>query len=401
MRSKLESSAWPSDSVAEALATYARTEPAIHAWVEVNPQAPTGSGVLQGLPFGVKDIIETAGLATEYGSTLFKGRKGTEDAAIVANLRNLGGVLFGKTHTTAFASFDPAPTRNPRNPAHTPGGSSSGSAAAVAAGVTPFALGTQTLGSIIRPASFCGITGFKPTFGALPTEGVLPFAPSLDTVGLLAENIAMCVRVWTALGFSDYTETFPARFAVVLDLPPVETKMQQAFDCVLERLRTFHAVESIRLPKPYEHLLAAARLVNDYEGSRSHYGRWKTFDLLIGEKLAALVQRGMQISEAEYKEACHLLKETGTAMDTVFSSFPILLTPATPGPAPLGLESTGDPIMNAVWTALGTPAVTIPMPIASQELPLGLQLIAARRNDGMLLKVASTVEELLRNQIPE
>src|SRR5262245_18143734 len=176
------------DSVAAARDAYGATEAMIHAWVEVNPQPPLGDGPLNGIPFGVKDIFETTMLRTEYGSPLYRSRRGSCDAAIVSNLRELGAVLFGKTHTTAFAYFDAAPTRNPRNPAHTPGGSSSGSAAAVAAGVVPFALGSQTMGSIIRPASFCGITGFKPTFGTLPVDGVLPFAPSVDTVGLLAEN---------------------------------------------------------------------------------------------------------------------------------------------------------------------------------------------------------------------
>ena len=161
--------------VAEAMRVYNATESQIHAWVEVNPQEPLGDGPLDGIPFGVKDIFETTGLATEYGSALYLGRKGTFDAEIVTTLRELGGVLFGKTQTTAFASFDPSPTRNPHNLTHTPGGSSSGSAAAVAAGVVPFALGTQTMGSVIRPASFCGVVGFKPTFGKLPVHGVLPF----------------------------------------------------------------------------------------------------------------------------------------------------------------------------------------------------------------------------------
>src|SRR4051794_24656245 len=171
--------------VRAALDAYARTEPSIQAWVEVNPQEALGDGLLNGIPFGVKDILETTGFATEYGSPLYAGRQGNCDATIVTRLREAGGILFGKTRTTAFAYFDPAPTRNPRDPAHTPGGSSSGSAAAVAAGVVPFALGSQTMGSIVRPASFCGIVGFKPTFGTLPVDGVLPFAPSLDTVGFL------------------------------------------------------------------------------------------------------------------------------------------------------------------------------------------------------------------------
>ena len=164
------------------------------------PQTPTGTGALSGIPFGVKDIIETKGLATEYGSAIYKGRIGTDDAAIVRQLRQRGGVLLGKTHTTAFAYTTPAPTHNPRNLADTPGGSSSGSAAAVAAGMVPVAIGTQTGGSTIRPASFCGVTGFKTSYGLLPMEGVFPFAKSLDTLGFFTHTAADMLAFWEAIG---------------------------------------------------------------------------------------------------------------------------------------------------------------------------------------------------------
>jgi Asp-tRNA(Asn)/Glu-tRNA(Gln) amidotransferase A subunit family amidase len=300
--------------------------------------------------------------------------------------------MFGKTQTTAFAWFDPAPTRNPRNPAHTPGGSSSGSAAAVAAGVVPMALGTQTMGSIIRPASFCGVTGFKPTFGALPADGVLPFAPSLDTVGLLAESAALCARVWSALGLATQVDT-PLKFAVPVGLPSVSPEMDRAFDDAVRRLRTVWAVETIDLPEPYADILSSARMVNDFEGARSHHERWREFGDRIGEKLATLVARGIQISEEEHREKLHYIRAAGGAVSEIFEEFPVLLTPAAPGAAPEGLATTGDPVMNAVWTALGTPAVTVPMPLTG-GLPLGLQLIAAPHSDFMLLKAASAVEEL-------
>src|SRR5262245_15125742 len=172
----------------------------IQAWVQVQPQQPTGDGPLSGIPFGAKDIMETRGLATEYGSPIYKGRMGTEDAAIVRELRGRGAVLMGKTHTTAFAHRDPAPTHNPRNLEHTPGGSSSGSAAAVAAGMIPFALGTQTRGSVLRPASYCGVTGFKGTYGLVSLEGVLPFAESLDTLGFFTHTPADMLALWQAMG---------------------------------------------------------------------------------------------------------------------------------------------------------------------------------------------------------
>src|SRR2546423_5687435 len=182
------------------VARIAELDAPIHAWVQVSPERATGTGSLDSIPFGAKDIIETNGLATEYGSPIYKGRIGTEDAAIVRELRARGGVLMGKTHTAAFASRTPPPTRNPRDLAHTPGGSSSGSAAAVAAGMIPFALGTQTGGSVLRPASYCGVTGFKPTYGVVPLDGVLPFAKSLDTLGFFTHTAADMIALWDAIG---------------------------------------------------------------------------------------------------------------------------------------------------------------------------------------------------------
>ena len=176
-------------------------DPSIHAWVQVAPQDPTGDGPLAGIPFGAKDIIETRGLATQYGSPIYEGRIGVSDAAIIAELRTRGAILMGKTHTTAFAYRTPAPTRNPHNLQHTPGGSSSGSAAAVAAGMVPLALGTQTQGSVLRPASFCGIAGFKPTYGLVSMEGVLPFAKTLDTLGFFTATAADMLALWNALGY--------------------------------------------------------------------------------------------------------------------------------------------------------------------------------------------------------
>jgi amidase len=348
------------------------------AWVQIAPQPALQSGPLDGLTFGVKDIIETRGLPTEYGSPLYAGRLGETDAAIVTALRERGAVLYGKTRTTAFAYFDPGPTRNPRHPAHTPGGSSSGSAAAVAVGTVDFALGTQTQGSIIRPASYCGVVGFKPTHGVIPVDGVMPFAPSLDTVGWFARDVAMARRVWEALGFPVEPER-PFRCGVPRGLPPVEPAMQRAFSRV--------EAEEIDLPVPYMDLLAALRIVNDYEGSRTHQERWWEHGAKVGRKLAELIERGLSIPESKYIAARDLLGRT--ALDPVFAKVDVLVTPAALGAAPRGLESTGDPVMNGVWTALGTPAISIPMPVAEGELPLGLQMIAPRGADARLLAAAA------------
>src|SRR5688500_584799 len=207
----------------------------IHAWVQVLPQKPTGDGALNGIPFGVKDIIETQGLATEYGSAIYKGRIGSADAAIVRELRRRGGVLLGKTHTTAFAYRTPAPTRNPRDLGHTPGGSSSGSAAAVAAGMVPFALGSQTRGSILRPASYCGVTGVKPTYGLVPIDGVLPYAKSLDTVGFFTHTPADMLALWEAMGHSSGSDA-PLSVGVPNPMPEVDAGMATAVQHAIDRL---------------------------------------------------------------------------------------------------------------------------------------------------------------------
>ncbi len=267
----------------------------IHAWVQVLPQKPTGDGALNGIPFGVKDIIETQGLATEYGSAIYKGRIGTADAAIVRELRRRGGVLLGKTHTTAFAYRTPAPTRNPRDLGHTPGGSSSGSAAAVAAGMVPFALGTQTRGSILRPASYCGITGLKPSYGLLPMEGVLPFARSLDTLGLFTQTPAEMLRLWAALGRSDgRAEDLTLGVAD----PPLEAEppMEAAFRSAIARLRSAGAsVRSVDIAGMLARLNDASNTVMFYEGARFHEERFKQYGSRL-EDMANLVRDGLKIS---------------------------------------------------------------------------------------------------------
>ena len=349
----------------------------VRAWVEVNRQDPLGHGPLDGIPFGAKDIYETGGLATEYGSPLYAGRKGERDAALVEDLRRRGAVLLGKTHTTAFAYFDPAPTRNPRAPGRTPGGSSSGSAAAVAAGMVPFALGSQTQGSVLRPAAFCGVTGFKPTFGVLPLEGVLPFAPSLDTAGLFTETADDMGVLWERLGFPVDRE-HPWRVGVPASLggQPVPG----------------FAVDRIELPPVFDQLLPAARLINDYEGARTHEERWKEHGERIGARLAQLVREGLAIPAEKYQAALATVAQAKREMAEVFRHAPVILTPAATGPAPLGLASTGDPRMNAPWTALGVPAISVPLPVGDGP-PLGLQLTADAGRDAMLLAVAAAVAQ--------
>jgi Asp-tRNA(Asn)/Glu-tRNA(Gln) amidotransferase A subunit family amidase len=356
----------------------------IRAWVVVDPQPPLESGPLNGMPFGAKDIFETRGLPTQYGSALYAGRRSTFDAALITDLRSSGAILLGKTHTTAFASFDPAPTRNPRLPGHSPGGSSSGSAAAVAAGMAPFTLGTQTMGSVVRPASYCGVCGFKPTFGLIPNEGMLVFAPSLDTVGFFTQTVDDMVALWSR-GFGGGVSAELHR-AAYLPLP-ADAAMTSAVEDAVERLRAADvAVDVLEVPAGWGRLIDAARTINDYEGARTHAARFQQFGDRIGIRLARLVEHGLTIPVAQYEDARGFVEQMRAVVREVLWEYPAVLSPAAPGVPPEGLESTGDPSNNAPWTALGVPAISVPLPGA---LPVGLQMTAAWGRDDALLAVAA------------
>lgn len=365
----------------------------IQAWVQVLPQRPTGNGKLSEIPFGAKDIFETGGLATEYGSPIYKGRIGTSDAAIVRELRQRGGVLMGKTQCAAFAYRTPPPTHNPRDLAHTPGGSSSGSAAAVAAGMVPVALGTQTAGSVLRPASFCGVTGFKASYGLLPMDGVLPFAKSLDTLGFFAHTAADMFAFWESLGYSTGpTEDFA--LAAPDPMPEVEPAMAVAFQDALSRLRGAGvSIRSVDIAGMLAKLSDAHRTVMFYEGARFHEQRFHEYGARLAD-LADLVRDGLQIPVQQYDEAMRYIAECKTRVAELYKVTPVILAPAATGPAPLGLESTGDPRMNAPWTALGTPAISIPMPVA-HGLPLGLQLTADHGQDARVIQTAVRLQGVL------
>ena len=379
--------------VVAALERIRATDGALRAWVQVAPQPPLGAGPLEGIPFGAKDIMETRGLATEYGSPIYRGRIGTDDAAIVTLLRRRGAVLMGKTHTTAFAHREPAPTRNPRNLEHTPGGSSSGSAAAVAAGMVPFALGTQTRGSVLRPASYCGITGFKTTYGLLSLEGVLPFSTSLDTLGFFTHTPADMLALWGAMGQpvgSD--EDVP--LGAPDPLPTVEPAMAAAFTATISSLRTAGvAVRALDLAPLLARLDEASDTVMYYEGARFHQPRYEQH----GERLAhmaELVRQGLTIPASRYEEAKRMIADAREAFTETYRTTPVILVPAATGPAPRGLAQTGDASMNAPWTALGTPAITIPMG-ETNGLPLGLQLTAAPGDDARVIHSAIQVANAL------
>lgn len=356
-------------------------------------------GPLHGIPFGIKDIFDTADMPTSWGSPLYVGRIAAADAELVARLKQAGAIALGKTHTTGFAYFDPAPTRNPHNPEHTPGGSSSGSAAAVACGMVPFALGSQTLGSVLRPASFCGVVGLKPTFGALPAGGMLPFAPTLDHPGLFTRTAAEMAWLWTAF---TGTTVAPGAIGRRLAWPrwpiegELEPEMASGLDQALSKLaKAGFGIHELSLPESFQHLPEATMTISRYEGARTHKERLQQYGSKIGEKLAALVEEGLRIEPGSYQQALARLAQARGDYAELTEKHPLWVTPSALGPAPKGLASTGDPRANAPFTALGVPAISLPFGRAPSGLPLGLQLTAARGAESALLAAALECETTL------
>ncbi|KAJ1567880.1 hypothetical protein HK405_004420 [Cladochytrium tenue] len=396
---------------------------------------PAPSLPLRGVVLGVKDIIDTADMPTAYGSpALYAGHVPARDAACVALARSAGAVVLGKTASTEFAYYAAAATRNPRAAAagkrtpHTPGGSSSGSAAAVAAGVVPAALGTQTAGSIVRPAAFCGCVGFKPSFGLLDVTGVRPLAVSLDTLGVLAGCVADAALVVAVLAGrpelrvddddgsvgdgsgggnqAQRRELLRRPPAIGLYRPPeweeAEPAARERVEETARRLAVGGCtVTDMVLPDVFERLGAAQKAVMAYESARSNHAEVRTSAEKVSPQMRALVETGRRTSPAAYDAARALATEGLTAFTTAMDGdgsggLDVVLTLAAPGEAPAGLESTGDPVFNRVWTLLGVPALSLPAGVGPGGLPLAVQLIGRRGGDARLLAHAHWIEQALR-----
>jgi Asp-tRNA(Asn)/Glu-tRNA(Gln) amidotransferase A subunit family amidase len=401
------------DAVEGCLERIAAIDPGIEAWAYVardearqearrlDREFASGGcrGPLHGVPFGVKDIFDTAGMPTEWGTPTQRGRLPREDAALIAQLRKAGAIVLGKTHTTAFAYFDPGPTRNPHNTGFSPGGSSSGSAAAVAAGMAPFAIGSQTMGSVLRPASFCGIAGMKPTFNSLPLGGVMEFAKSLDHAGFFTKTVADMQHLWSAYAGKDIVAAAPPRRWIHVPWPieeGLEPEMDEDFGALIERLRAGGlAIEERPLPATFRGLLRAARTINNYEGARANRERYEKHGAAIGVKLAALVEDGLAINEQTYHEARETIAGAREEFAASTADDSVWFVPAAPGPAPAGIASTGDPRCNAPFTALGVPALSVPFAQTAQGLPLGCQIVAAAGREDLLLAAGRECEDLL------
>ncbi|MGP9812834.1 amidase [Rhodopseudomonas sp. NSM] len=373
-----------------------------------------GDGALAGIPVGIKDIIATAGIPTTNGSRVYADHVPDQDAPIVGRIKRLGGIVFGKTVSTEFAWRCPGPTVNPHNRNHTPGGSSSGSAAAVAAGIVPLALGTQTVGSVIRPAAYCGVVGFKPSFGAIVRDGVHPLAQSLDHVGVLTRSVEDAAFAFSLLAdasdasgsapIADVADDVPAASSLRLGVvrPPnwdrVSSEQNQAFEQALDKLRRAGAtVVPLELPATYWQGFEAAEIILAAEAAAIFDPLIARFPDRTSPQLKELVATGNAIAATRYIGARQLQAALQAEFPQHLSGLDGILTAPAPGEAPEGLAYTGDASFCAVWTMLGVPALTMPIAVSAHGLPLGIQLVGGHGEDTRLLRAARAVEAQLAN----
>ena len=357
-------------------------------------------GPLHGLPIAVKDIIDTADMPTGHGSLIYAGQRPVADAACVAIARLAGAVVVGKTVTTEFASFFPGKTANPRNLAHTPGGSSSGSAAAVADGMVPLAFATQTAASIVRPASFCGIVGYKPSFGWLNRAGIKPFADSLDTLGAFATDVASVAWFAAALSGREALRLVeePAVAAPRIGIcrthewSRITIEAQAALEQIARRLAPQAQVTDVHLDERFAGLVDDQHAVMTYEASRAFaYERMAHGDRLSA-KIREVFAHGDGVTHAGYDQALRRAEQARAGLLELWQGCDVLLAPSALGEAPEGLGATGDPLMSRMWTLLGVPCVNLPAGLGGTGLPLGVQVIGPIRGDLNVLRAAHWIE---------
>jgi Asp-tRNA(Asn)/Glu-tRNA(Gln) amidotransferase A subunit family amidase len=359
-------------------------------------------GPLHGVPVGIKDLIDTSDMPTGYGSPIYAAYQPAWDAACVALLRAAGAVIMGKTVTTEFAMFTPGKTANPHNPAHTPGGSSSGSAAAVADNMVPLALGTQTAGSIIRPASFCGVVGYKPTHGQFSVAGIKALSQTLDTLGGMARSVADMALLRAALvGGSTRLSvlTQPPRIGLCRtpQWPHATPATGEALDTAARQLASAGAkVEETQLPAVFDNLIAAQETIQVFEGARCCAYELTRHRQQLSQKLLELLAPAENIAYAAYAAALAVADTCRHHLAAIFSDYDVLLVPSAPGEAPAGLEATGNPLFNRIWTLLHTPAVTLPGLTGPNGLPVGVQVIGLPGMDDQLLAIAAWMHPCLQ-----
>jgi len=402
------------EAVTNALAEIERTEPLVKAWVHVDAAAAReqATGIdqhtsanqpLAGLTVGIKDIIDVAGMPTVAGFTPFADRIATSDADVVQRLRTAGAVIIGKTTTTQFALADPTPTRNPWNLDYSPAGSSSGSAAAVAAGHVDLALGSQTAGSTLRPASFCGIVGFKPTFGWASRTGMIPLADSLDTVGLFARDVMSIARLFDALADPDVERAgeiepaAPPRIGFWEDAASLATdEVHNLVDAALARaIQSGVSVEPVTSPADYRDLLAIHHVIMLVDAAAAHEKLFQTHVNAYGPRIRMAIETGSAIAAHTYARAQLLRREYRDQAVRDWSRVDVVALPTAETPA-VPLDTTGSPALQAVVTMFGLPSISIPAGLSQDGLPVGLQLVATSPNgNASLLRVAAWFERLL------
>jgi Asp-tRNA(Asn)/Glu-tRNA(Gln) amidotransferase A subunit family amidase len=409
------------------LARIDRMEPSVHAWTyldrdhalaqanaaDAEHRRGGGFGPLHGVPVGVKDIFDTGDMPTEDGTVLHAGRTPRRDAAAVAKLRQAGAVILGKTVTTELAMYAPGKTRNPHDTGRTPGGSSSGSAAAVASAMVPLALGSQTNGSTIRPAAYCGVYGFKPTYGLISRTGMLRLSRALDHVGTFARSIEdLAILTECLAGFDEddpatrAVATPPLR-ATAMSHPPLpprlafvpspvwekaEAKTQDAFAELVDALGD--RITRLDLPTPFTDAVEWHRTILETDLAVNLNEEYERGHDRLSPMLREMIERGRKHLAYDYQRALNATSVLNEALDEIFFSIDAFLTPAAPGVAPAGLDATGSPVFCSIWTLCGVPAISMPLLQDEAGLPLGVQLIGARGQDARLLRTARWLANL-------
>lgn len=391
-------------------------ESEVHAWENIDIEAAlaqahkydqhTPKGALYGLPIGVKDTIDTIDFPTGRGTPIYANKAALWDASGVALVKRAGGIVLGKTVTTEFAYFRPGETANPHNLAHTPGGSSSGSAAAVADFMVPAALGSQTAGSLIRPASYCGVVAYKPTFGDFSLGGIRPLSHSLDTLGVITRTVQDAALMRSVLLNVPFTPinsktNLPPRIAFCHTPSWLEadsyTRAQlekTAFSLAIGNAQ----VSTVELPSICDDLVAVQKCIMAYEAAHHMCFEYDNHKEKLSLQIIDLIEEGMSIPREDYLLAQATAQRAREEISALFENWDVILSPAAPGEAPLGLDATGDPIFSRMWNLLGLPSLNIPAFRGENQLPVGIQVVGAQGEDTRLLQVAMWIEEKLKTK---
>lgn len=359
---------------------------------------------LFGMLVGVKDIFHVNGFTTQAGSKLPSQDLQGDEAASVSKLKNAGALILGKTVTTEFAYFTPGPTRNPHNQNHTPGGSSSGSAAAVAAGFCHLALGTQTIGSIIRPATFCGIVGVKPTYERISRTGVIPLSPSLDHIGFFTPDVATAKQVAPSL-YTDWSNAISSDGKPTLGIPEgpylacASDYALACFNAICQSLSDAgYELRRVKVMDDFQTIRDRQDVIMSYDAANVHKEWFDKYENLYSPKFTDLIKRGQKITDAQFQNALQARDDFRNQITQTMNdnNIDVWICPPAIGPAPKGLDSTGDPVMCLPWTQIGFPAINIPTTKNEVDLPMGLQLVGKWNSDEFLLAWASDIEKVVR-----